>query len=249
MNSFEYKHFYDQVGKTNGWDFSKVKCVSEGTHPDLYAEVTTICKSSDLLLDIGTGGGEAILSIAESALLLIGIDQSTGMMETATRNGAESGIANVRFLQMEAEQLHFPNDFFNIVSCRHSEFVADEVARVLVSGGAFLTQQVSEDDKFNIKEAFGRGQAWGVSAGTLKQRYMNDLRQAGFNGIRAVSFNVTEYYETVEDLIFLLKHTPIIPNFGQNNADFEILQQFVKDNQTEKGIRTNAGRFVITATL
>ncbi|MCL9661025.1 class I SAM-dependent methyltransferase [Paenibacillus hunanensis] len=249
MNSFEYKHFYDQVGKTNGWDFSKVKCVSEGTHRDLYAEVTNICKSSDLLLDIGTGCGEAILSIAESALLLIGIDQSTGMMETATRNGAESGIANVRFLQMEAEQLHFPNDFFNIVSCRHSEFVADEVARVLVSGGAFLTQQVSEDDKSNIKEAFGRGQAWGVSAGTLQQRYMNDLRQTGFNHIRVVSFNVTEYYETVEDLIFLLKHTPIIPNFGQNDADFEILQQFVKDNQTEKGIRTNAGRFVITATL
>lgn len=29
MNSSEYKAFYDQVGKINGWDFSRVKCVLE----------------------------------------------------------------------------------------------------------------------------------------------------------------------------------------------------------------------------
>ncbi len=249
MNPFEYKNFYDRVGKTNGWNFSNVKCVSDGTQQDIYTEVKNICKSSDLLLDIGTGCGEAILSIAESALLLIGIDQSTGMLETATRNGAESGIANVRFLQMAAEHLQFPPDFFDIVSCRHSAFSATEVARVLKKGATFLTQQVSEDDKSNIKDAFGRGQAFGTSAGTLQQQYVTDLHEAGFSNIRALAFNATEYYETVEDLIFLLKHTPIIPDFGQNAGDFQILQQFVRDNQTEKGIRTNAGRFVITATL
>lgn len=122
MNPLEYKAFYDNVGKINGWDFSNVKCVSEGVRWDLYREVTKVCKKSDLLLDIGTGGGEAILSIAESALLLVGIDQSPGMIETAARNSAQSGIPNVRFLKMEAENLSFPGGFFNVVSCRHSEF-------------------------------------------------------------------------------------------------------------------------------
>ncbi len=249
MNSSQYKNFYDTVGKTNGWDFSQVKCVSEGTHPDLYAEVTRKCQSSDILLDIGTGGGEAILSIAESALLLIGIDQSTGMIETATRNATRSGLPNVRFLHMEAEHLHFPDSFFDIVSCRHSEFDAGEVARVLTTDGIFLTQQVSEDDKYNIKEAFGRGQALGVKAGTLQERYRNDLKAAGFRDIQVSAFHVTEYYETAEDLIFLLKHTPIIPDFGQDKQDFEILRRFIEENQTERGIRTSAGRFMITATL
>lgn len=249
MNPLEYKEFYNKVGRINGWDFSKVKCVSEGIKWDLYHEVTKACRKSDILLDIGTGGGEAILSIAESALLLVGIDQSTGMIETATHNLAKSGIPNVRFLKMDAEELEFPREFFNVVSCRHSAFVAKEIAEVLVKGGTFLTQQVSENDKSNLKEAFGRGQALGTKAGTLKERYMTELREAGFSNIQSYEFNVTEYYQTAEDLIFLLSHTPIIPDFGRTEADFRILQQFIKENQTEKGIRTNSERFIISATL
>ncbi|AIQ70153.1 class I SAM-dependent methyltransferase [Paenibacillus graminis] len=249
MNPLEYREFYDKVGKINGWDFSNVKCVSEGTTWDLYREVTKTCNKSDILLDIGTGGGEAILSIAESALLVVGIDQSTGMMETAAKNSAKSGLPNVRFLQMDAEHLEFPEDFFNIVSCRHSEFFANEIAKVLIQGGTFHTQQVSENDKSNIKEAFGRGQAFGAKAGTLQHQYLTELSKAGFSDIQSFESNVIEYYQTAEDLIFLLKHTPIIPDFGRTEADFQILQQFIMENQTEKGIRTNSERFIITAKL
>ena len=249
MNPFEYKEFYDQVGKANGWDFSSVKCVTEGITWDLYREVTKACKKSDILLDIGTGGGEAILSIADSALLLIGIDQSTGMIETAANNSAKSGIPNVRFLKMDAENLAFPKDFFDIVSCRHSEFYAKEIAKVLMKGGTFLTQQVSENDKLNIKEAFGRGQALGTKAGTLQHQYITELSDAGFSDIQSFEVNVIEYYQTAEDLIFLLKHTPIIPDFGQTEVDFQILRQFIKENQTEKGIRTSSERFIISAKL
>ncbi|MEY9094278.1 class I SAM-dependent methyltransferase [Paenibacillus sp. RC84] len=249
MNPSDYIKFYDQVGKINGWDFSNVKCVSEGIKWDFYNEVMKTCKRSDILLDIGTGGGEAILSIAESALLLVGIDQSTGMIDTATKNSAKSGVPNVRFLKMDAENLEFPADFFNVISCRHSEFFAKEIAKVLIQGGTFHTQQVSENDKSNIKEAFGRGQAFGTKAGTLKHQYITELSEAGFSDIQSFECNVIEYYQTAEDLIFLLKHTPIIPDFGRTKIDFQILQQFIKENQTEKGIRTNSERFIITAKL
>ena len=249
MNSADYREFYDKVGKINGWDFSKVKCVSEGTTRDFYHEVTNACKKSDILLDIGTGGGEAVLSVAESVLLLVGIDQSSGMIETAAHNGAKSGMPNVRFLQMDAEKLAFPASFFNVVSCRHSAFFAGEIARVLIQGGTFLTQQVSEHDKLNLKEAFGRGQAFRIKAGALKHRYITELSEAGFSDIQTYELHVIEYYQTAEDLIFLLKHTPIIPDFGRTESDFQILQQFIKDNQTEKGIRTTAERFILTAKL
>lgn len=247
MNTLEYKDFYDKVGKRIGWDFSTMKCVSEGLPWDFYNEVTKVTKKSDLLLDIGTGGGEAILSIADSALLLVGIDHSTGMMETATKNAISSGIPNVRFLQMDAEQLDFPNHFFQVVSSRHSCLDPDEIAKVLAPGGIFLTQQVSENDKENIKEAFGRGQAFGKKNGTLKNGYITELREAGFTDIKAVEASVTEYYQTPEDLLFLLKHTPIIPNFGETEDDFLILEQWIRDNQTDKGIMTNSSRFMITA--
>lgn len=54
-------------------------------------------------------------------------------------------------------------------------------------------------------------------------------------------------YRTPEDLIFLLKHTPIIPNFGEEAEDFTILQSFIDVNSSEKGIRTNSKRFMIIA--
>jgi 2-polyprenyl-3-methyl-5-hydroxy-6-metoxy-1,4-benzoquinol methylase len=84
LNRSEYKDFYDKVGKLNGWDFSKIKTVTEGEQWNFFDEVVQRCNKTDLLLDIGTGGGEALISIAESALLLIGIDYSAGMVQTAT---------------------------------------------------------------------------------------------------------------------------------------------------------------------
>lgn len=247
MTSLDYKSFYDKVGKLNGWDFSKLKTVSEGVAWDFFDEVAKLCKKTDLLLDIGTGGGEALLSIADSAMLSVGIDLSSGMIETAAHNLRQSNKSNIRFVQMDAEQLKFPDGFFNIISCRHSGFSAKEAAKVLADDGVFLTQQVSEGDKLNIKEAFGIGQAFGTKAGTLKNRYLAELSEAGFTDIQSFEFNASEYYETAEDLIFLLKHTPIIPHFGDSEMDFQILQRFISANKTEKGIRTNSERFMIIA--
>ncbi|GIP30185.1 methyltransferase [Paenibacillus sp. J23TS9] len=247
MNAIDYKHFYNTVGRMNGWDFSRLNVTVEGAAWDFYDEVISLCKPGDILLDIGTGGGESLLSISDSALLLVGIDHSKGMMETAANNLDKSARSNVRFLQMEASQLQFPPDFFNMISCRHSEFYAGEAARVLGSDGVFLTQQVSEHDKMNLKQAFGRGQAWESRKGTLKARYITELKEAGFSRIQSLEYNATEYYQTPEDLVFLLKYTPIVPDFGQNEMDFQILRQFIEEHQSEKGIRTNSERFMIIA--
>jgi hypothetical protein len=58
LSKQQYKQFYDTVGSEIGWDFSKLKVTTEGEDWELYAEVQKISKRSDLLLDIGTGGGE-----------------------------------------------------------------------------------------------------------------------------------------------------------------------------------------------
>jgi 2-polyprenyl-3-methyl-5-hydroxy-6-metoxy-1,4-benzoquinol methylase len=93
MNELEYKHFYDHVGELKGWDFSSVKCITEGETWDFYNDVSLRCKKSDALLDIGTGGGEKLLSIANSALFLVGIDISSEMMSDACVNLLSSGIS------------------------------------------------------------------------------------------------------------------------------------------------------------
>ncbi|MFC3798872.1 class I SAM-dependent methyltransferase [Cohnella sp. GCM10012308] len=249
MNEADYKAFYDRVGQSNGWDFSKLKVLAEGAQADIYEDVKRICEKSDLLLDIGTGGGEAVLAIRDAALLLVGIDRSSGMIQTAQANLVRSGASNVRFVEMDAEQLDFPGRFFDIVTCRHAGFTARQVAKVLSRDGIFITQQVAEGDKLNMKQAFGRGQSYGEADGTLMRQYKLALAEAGFLDIQSMEFDTVEYYRTPEDLIFLLKHTPIIPGFGQEEGDFEILRAFMEENRTEKGIRTNAKRFMIKARM
>ncbi|HFR4148835.1 class I SAM-dependent methyltransferase [Bacillus bombysepticus] len=247
MNELEYKSFYDKVGRLNGWDFSKIKCETVGEIWDFYGEVKERCKSSDILLDVGTGGGENVLNIASSAKLLIGIDNSNGMIETAHSNLKKSGVQNVEFLQMGSGALTFPHAHFDIASSCHAPFAATELSKVMKKGAFFLTQQVSEHDKLNLKETFGRGQCLGERDGTLKEKYMGELINAGFELVQVREYDVTDYYSTPEDLIFLLKHTPIIPKFAEEEEDFTILEKFIDTNSSEKGIRTNSKRFMIIA--
>ncbi|WP_182102927.1 class I SAM-dependent methyltransferase [Niallia taxi] len=239
--------FYDKVGKINGWDFSKLNVISEGLKWDFYEEVTKKCKSSDILLDVGTGGGENLLRIASSLLFLVGIDLSRGMIETAHSNYKKSKVLNVRFSQMSSDNLQFPSGFFDVISSCHAPFSSMEIARVIKNGGFFLTQQVCEADKLNLKEAFKRGQGFGEVDGTLKERYIMELKSAGFTEVQAFEYDANEYYQRAEDLIFLLKHTPIIPDFGQGEKDLDILGSFIENYRTEKGIRTNSKRFLIIA--
>lgn len=245
MNQLEYECFYNKVGNINGWDFSNLRCISEGANWDFYEEVVNRCRNTDILLDIGTGGGENVLKISPFLHFVIGIDLSKGMLETAESNLKKTYKSNVRFFQMSSEDLQFPTGFFDIITSRHAPFSSKEVLRVLNSGGFFLTQQVSESDKLNIKKAFGRGQSFNQKDGKLKESYIRELREAGFTSIQSYEYDAIEYYQRPEDLIFLLKHTPTIPNFGQDKNDFEILSNFIEKNRTEKGIRTNSKRFLI----
>ena len=130
MAKDNYKDFYNKVGRINGWDFSNIKCTIKDANWNFFSEVKKLCKSEDILLDIGTGGGESLLDISSPALFLIVIDLSSSMIEKTRANLHKSDIANVRFLEMDAEKLKFPNGFFDVVSCRHSPFNAKEIARV-----------------------------------------------------------------------------------------------------------------------
>lgn len=247
MNRSDYETFYNKVGKINGWDFSNIKSISEGIRWDFYDEVTSRCKNTDVLLDIGTGGGENLLSISHALFFAIGIDLSKGMIEKADSNLRKSDVSNVRFFQMSSENLQFPAGFFDLITSRHAPFSSKEVFKVLKNGGFFLTQQVSESDKLNVKEAFGRGQSFNEEDGALEEQCVYELYESGFSNVQSFEYDAIEYYQQPEDLIFLLKHTPTIPDFGQDKNDFNILSDFIEKNNTKMGIRTNSKRFLLIA--
>ena len=247
MDSLSEEAFYDKVGKMIGWDFSQVQCKTEGVILDFHEEILRRSKSTDVLLDIGTGGGESLLELASHVHLLIGIDLSKEMIAKAKESLRATEANNVKFFQMDSESLQFPSGFFDMITSRQAPFSAEQVFRTLKKGGMFLSQQVGEADKLNIKKAFGRGQGFHNKDGLLKECYIKKLYEAGFTKVQSIEYDAIEYYQRPEDLLFLLTHTPIVPNFGQEKQDDEILASFIKENLTDQGIRTNCQRFLIMA--
>jgi len=237
---------YRKPGKVRGWDFSQIKFSSEGPRINYCRVVESHLDKNQKLLDIGTGGGEKFLKFAPKVKEAIGIDVDPKMIKTARENLRKSGLSNVKFEVCDSEKLRLGDQEFDVVIDRQAPFNPKEVARVLKPGGVFITQQVSEGDKLNFKEIFRRGDSYGIKSGTLKNRYLGELRKAGMEIIEEKTANTIEYYRSMDDVIFLLANTPIVPDF-----DFEREQDKLKQIEerftTEKGIKTNAERFLIVA--
>jgi len=237
---------YRRPGKVRGWDFSQIKFSSEGPRINYCRVVESYLDRNQKLLDIGTGGGEKFLKFAPKVKEAIGIDVDPKMIETARENLRKSGLSNVKFEVCDSEKLRFGDQEFDVVIDRQAPFNPKEVARVLKPGGVFITQQVSEGDKLNFKEIFRRGDSYGIKSGTLKNRYLRELREAGMEIIKEKTANTIEYYRFMEDVIFLLANTPIVPDFDFEGEQ-DKLKQIEERFKTEKGIRTNAERFLIVA--
>ena len=241
-----YKQLYNRVGAIRGWDFSGItkrkKTIGKKWN---YTEIVKkYINKQTILLDIGTGGGEFLLKIAPFVKKAYGIDCSRNMIKTAKKNLVNSKISNVEFKLADAKDLPFPKEYFDVVICRHAPFYPKELFRVLKPSGIFITQQVGEKDKQNIKNIFARGQSFGKKVGTLMNKYIQELKKSKFKILKKKTYNATEYYASMKDLIFLLKNTPIIPDFDIER-DEKFLKEIEKKYKTKKGIKTNSFRFLI----
>lgn len=100
---------------------------------------------TDRVLDIATGGGHVAVTFAPHVSQVIASDLTPEILHHAAAYFAERGLANVETALADAEALPFPDDAFQIVTCRIAphhfprpdRFVA-EVARVLAPDGRFV---------------------------------------------------------------------------------------------------------------
>jgi len=238
---------YRKPAELKGWDFSQVRVVEEGPGIDYSKVVESHLERNKTLLDVGTGGGERLKAFAPKVREAIGIDIDRKMIKTAIENLRRSRSQNINLILCDSEKMPITGAHIDIVIDRHAPFEAREVSRVLKLGGTFVTQQVSEGDKRNFKKVFKRGQSYGEKRDTLKKRYLRELRESGIHVVKEQTVNTTEYYESMDDVIFLIVNTPIIPNFDFEK-ELDKLEEIEDKFKTQKGIKTNSERFLIVGT-
>src|SRR5437667_1288121 len=96
-------------------------------------------------LDIATGGGHTALAVAPHVAQITVTDLTPRMLEKAREFLLAQGVTNAQFQVADAEQLPFPSESFDRVTCRiaphHFPHIAQsvkEVARVMKPGGLLL---------------------------------------------------------------------------------------------------------------
>ena len=236
------KEFYDSVGKRIGWDFSKLdKGVAVKNQKwDFTAVVGKYITKNSILLDLGTGSGEKIISFAKKCKRVCGIDNSKFMIAKAKQNVK---LKNAEFKIGDNNKVPYGNKTFDIIASRHAPINFKEAYRVMKEGGLLITQQVGEMDKQNIKDIFGRGQSYCKKHGKLIDEYIKKAKDAGFNVSVKYHYHSTEYYK-LPDLIFLLENTPIIPGFNLKK-DMPFLKIIKKKFSYKLGIKTGSCRYLL----
>ena len=201
-----------------GWDFSYLRGrMHEGETSWDYVElVRARLSTARALLDLGTGGGEVLASLATLPPDTTATEAYAPNFPVARKRLAPLGVEvvavegapdNVEIAPgAGVGSLPFPNGRFSLVLSRHESYYPAEVYRILESGGSFLTQQVGGTHNQGLNELLGAPEraapAWDLHFAA------GQLEDAGFRIVdRREEFPETVFSD-VGAVVYYLKAIP-----------------------------------------
>jgi SAM-dependent methyltransferase len=197
----------------SGWDFSWLenRRVEEAPPWDYKHEVTKEFPHTGTLLDLGTGGGELLSSLAP-------LPKGTYVTEGYQPNAAIArdrlrplGVDVVRThaddntAKPQGGALPFRDESLDMVIDRHESFVAGEVCRVLKKGGVFLTQQAGSDNYPELNEFLGapkKAEVWDLEAARQQ------IAEAGLFVTEGKEARLQSWFKDIGAVVFLLQAMP-----------------------------------------
>ncbi len=236
---------HDYYNEIKNWDFSDINYSVENlTNWNMYEILNNNVNKDSRILDLGTGGGEKVLKYFPDVKEIIATDFSEEMIKTAIENLNKSNRKNITFRQMDNLKMDTKNEYFDVVVARHTCIDAKQIYNTLKINGLLLVRGVDKLDSWELKRAFGKGQAYNDKKPISLIDYENIL-DAGFKEVELIPIHIREYYKTKDDLLALLLKTPILFDFSetQNNEqlnmeqiNLNILDKYIERNTKENGI-------------
>lgn len=247
------KEFYE---KTKKWDFGEISIIKEClTAWDMGQILANNVNEETIALDLGTAGCEWVLKHYPKLKILIATDYSEAMIETAKENVCKSARSDIELRVMDNLQMDVPDNYFDVVTARHTPTDPVQIYHSLKLGGLLIVRGVDKLDCWELKRMFGKGQGYEDTKAISFIDYENVLN-AGFKDVELVPIHTREYYRSYEGLLSFLRKVPIIDDFSEDETDFlkrvedinqNILQQYVEEHRTEKGILLTRRYYGITA--
>ena len=163
----------------SGWDFSYIKgrFMEFPLTWSYFSKVLQLKRVAKSLLDLGTGGGEFLASLAP-------LPNHTCATEGFNPNFSIAKKTleplDVNVVECKNEDLSFNDEEFELVIDRHAYYNPNEVWRVLKKGGIFITQQVGDKNNQKLKLVLNGNQVSQSEEKWILKFKTNELESAGF---------------------------------------------------------------------
>lgn len=250
MTSSELRQAWLQeeaIAHMKGWDFSHLhgRYTEEENLPwDYEAIVRSHLSPEKALLDMGTGGGEFLLTLKHPPAMTIVTEGYPPNAELCRERLAPLGI---RVVEADGEDpLPLPDNAFDLVINRHESYNIPELRRILKPGGLFITQQVGEDNDRDLAELLLPGTEKpfpGLNAVKQARRF----REAGFTVLHSEeAFRPIRFFD-VGALVWFARVIPWeFPGFSVKACFGRLLEaQRILEEKGE--IRGMTHRFLLVA--
>lgn len=202
----------EQSRPVAGWNFNHLRDrMTEDEPPwDFDAICRHALERADHVLDMGTGGGEQLLSFGDvlptDTVATEGWPPNVPVArEALAKHGIPVEMYDPESADAAERRMPFDDGRFDLVVNRHEAFVAEEIARVLVPGGLFVTQQVAGDDAHELHELFGGEASYPAH---LYDELLDQVRSAGLDVSEAGEWTGVYRFQDVTALVAYLNLVP-----------------------------------------
>lgn len=189
----------------SGWNFSSIAERSEEEPlPWSYKNlVFQYLKPEQRMLDMGTGGGEFLLTLGHPYEQTAVTEAFLPNYELCVERLAPLGI-EVQLVENDC-QLNFEDETFDIIINRHEAFDAGEVKRILKKGGIFLTQQVGPLNNYEFSKDL-LGDSKRLPSGTNDyEGELEKIRQLNFEVLNTAEYFPYLRFSDVGALVYFAK--------------------------------------------
>lgn len=188
-----------------GWDFSHIeRRMKEEPLPwDYRAIVQLQMTSQQTMLDMGTGGGEFLLSLNPTAGKTFATESYLPNIALSRERLQPYGIM-VRAVKNDS-CLPFEDQSFDLIINRHESFCLNEVYRILKPGGYFITQQVGGCNNRELAKFLLGSYSTDINDNFNLKHVCNNAKHVGFRLIEQAEYYPKATFSDIGALVYFAK--------------------------------------------